>query len=71
VQEKVGGYRGEEKPRFASSGFSSPLCSATSGAIILKTQVFKKSAKGILQQKKKTLLKKIQSNDLKAKNASF
>jgi hypothetical protein len=38
---------------------------------ILKTQVFKKSAKGILQQKKKTLLKKIQSNDLKAKNASF
>jgi hypothetical protein len=42
VQEKVGGYRREEKTRFASSGLSSLLCSATSGAGILKTQVFKK-----------------------------
>jgi hypothetical protein len=32
VQEVVWGYRGEEKPRFASSGFSAPQCSATSGA---------------------------------------
>jgi hypothetical protein len=47
----VWGYRGEEKPRFASSGFSSPLCSATSGAGILKTQVFKKTPQKILQKK--------------------
>jgi hypothetical protein len=45
VQEKVGGYRREEKTRFASSSFSSPLCSATSGAGILKTQVFKNPCK--------------------------
>jgi hypothetical protein len=60
VQEKVWGYRGEEKPRFASSGFSFPLCSATSGADILKTQVFKKK---ILNP-----FKKIQSIALKKKS---
>jgi hypothetical protein len=52
VREVVWGYRGEEKPRFASSGFSSPLCSATSGAGILKTQVFKNSRKRLFAKKK-------------------
>jgi hypothetical protein len=58
VQEKVGGYRREEKTRFASSSFSSPLCSATSGAGILKTQVFKNPCKRNFATKEKTLLKK-------------
>jgi hypothetical protein len=53
VREVVWGYRGEEKPRFASSGFSSPLCSATSGAGILKTQVFKKTMQKVFCKKRK------------------
>jgi hypothetical protein len=51
VREVVRGYRGKEKPRFASRGFSSPLCSATSGACILKTQVFKKTCKTFCKKK--------------------
>jgi hypothetical protein len=51
VQEKVGGYRREEKTRFASSGLFSLLCSATSGAGILKTQVFKNPRKRYFSKK--------------------
>jgi hypothetical protein len=77
VQEKVGGYRREEKTRFASSGLFSLLCSATSGAGILKTQVFKNPRKRYFSKKnqreiiaKRNLCnkKKFRRNTLQKKN---
>jgi hypothetical protein len=71
VQEKVGGYRREEKTRFASSGLFSLLCSATSGAGILKTQVFKKPCKKYFAKKRKDAFKKNPKHRFESKKRKF